>query len=962
VKTERETRRVEEGQYPASDSRIVSRFYGLMERFLTVEQAVMLAYLRSRANGGIDLPSRPRRSVESALAALDRVGVPPSTLREPQVVEPAVRPVPVLEPAPKDAVPAGHETASSVEPLARYVLEPSAEPLPADREALAPAGLVMITDDRTGRAARLADRLRATGRPIVLLAPHPVERPGPTTYAVDFASPESIDRVVREVRAAHGPVAALVHALPLAGGDTAGTELDGWRRHLTLEARSLFLLLKGIRADLEEAARRGGAAVVAATALGGDFGVVAERSVLQAPAHGGIAGLIKTLALELPGVRCKVVDLDPTEDPEKCASCLEQELFSAGACEVAYRRELRTVLRAVRTPLGETEQLEITPDWVWLVTGGARGITAEICREIAARYRPTLVILGRTPLPEAPESTDTAGIDDQHALKARVIASMRGSGRPFSPADVERTVQRLLNDREIRDTLATLAGLGARVHYYAADARDDQRLGSVIGEIYARFGRLDAVVHGAGIIEDKLLRDKTVESFDRVLGTKVESAFGLVRHLRPDTLRALVFFTSVAGRFGNRGQSDYAVANEALNKLATVLDRRWAARVVAMSWGPWDRRGMVSAEIKQGFQERGVQLISAPQGRVSFDAELRSGCKGDAEIILGDGPWGREPEGAAAQPLPLVCTGAFTTTASGVQLVRALDPSRDRFLAEHFVDGRPVLPAAFAAELMAEVAQAGWPEYRVVAVRDLRVLKGVVLDEAPLEIRVTAQAPVHAPADERGLEIAATLGPAADAKAVRYRAVVQLAWQAPSDETGARVTLKGGAGAVSAREAYDRVLFHGPCLQAIRSIEQLGDDGIAAAVTFGSLPSALTGVQRPAWVMDPVALDTAAQLVLVWSRLQDDMTPLPSGFHEFVLFGPVSEATGCAVAIRRAPGGHVLECDAEFLAADGRRLGVLTGLEMVRSRALNRVGGTARAAESPADTAGETGAIAPVVG
>jgi KR domain len=110
----------------------------------------------------------------------------------------------------------------------------------------------------------------------------------------------------------------------------------------------------------------------------------------------------------------------------------------------------------------------------------------------------------------------------------------------------------------------------------------------------------------------------------------------------------LVFFSSVAGRFGNRGQSDYAAANEVLNKLAVYLDGQWPGRVVSMNWGPWLKTGMVSAEVQREFEARGVSLIPPMTGRHLFDQELHYGQKGQVEVILGAGPWGRSSSATAS--------------------------------------------------------------------------------------------------------------------------------------------------------------------------------------------------------------------------------------------------------------------------------------------------------------------------
>ena len=123
-----------------------------------------------------------------------------------------------------------------------------------------------------------------------------------------------------------------------------------------------------------------------------------------------------------------------------------------------------------------------------------------------------------------------------------------------------------------------------------------------------RYGPVAGLIHGAGVIHDRWLRDKSAEAFDRVLATKVEGALTLAGLLDPDALRFAAFFSSVAGRYGNRGQSDYAAANEVLSKLALWLDRRWAGRVVSLIWGPWSGAGMV-ADMEGHLNRRGLGMI-----------------------------------------------------------------------------------------------------------------------------------------------------------------------------------------------------------------------------------------------------------------------------------------------------------------------------------------------------------------
>src|SRR5581483_7375776 len=92
-----------------------------------------------------------------------------------------------------------------------------------------------------------------------------------------------------------------------------------------------------------------------------------------------------------------------------------------------------------------------------------------------------------------------------------------------------------------------------------------------------------------------------------------------------DALRALCIFSSVAGRFGNPGQADYAMANEVVSHVAAAEARRRPGCVVrAIAWGPWEG-GMVSPPLKAELEKRGVPLIGLEEGARAFVSELRPG-------------------------------------------------------------------------------------------------------------------------------------------------------------------------------------------------------------------------------------------------------------------------------------------------------------------------------------------------
>jgi NAD(P)-dependent dehydrogenase (short-subunit alcohol dehydrogenase family) len=155
----------------------------------------------------------------------------------------------------------------------------------------------------------------------------------------------------------------------------------------------------------------------------------------------------------------------------------------------------------------------------------------------------------------------------------------------------------------------------------------------LLDELETLHGGLDAVIHGAGIMEDKFVKDKTPNSFDRVFDTKAASALFLSQHLKPDRLKFCCFFVSITGRYGNKGQSDYAAANETVSKLALQLNRSWPCRVAAVAWGPWSQIGM-TADLEKHLTQRGLKLIAPEHGPAWLIDELQFGNKGDTEVII----------------------------------------------------------------------------------------------------------------------------------------------------------------------------------------------------------------------------------------------------------------------------------------------------------------------------------------
>ncbi|WP_143573629.1 SDR family oxidoreductase, partial [Streptomyces acidiscabies] len=234
-------------------------------------------------------------------------------------------------------------------------------------------------------------------------------------------------------------------------------------------------------------------------------------------------------------------------------------------------------------------------------------------------------LLGRTPVPDGPEEQATAAARTPAELRA-VLAARGGS-----LAEVNRETELLLAQREIRATLAELTALGSAVRYRSVDFRESEAVLQAVKEIHAEHGRLDGVVYAAGVIEDRLIAEKSPESFRRVYATKALGAHALLTALEelPGGPGFTVLFGSISAVLGNRGQVDYAAANDALEALGSAWAARTGLRALTVHWGPWApdtaHGGMVGPELAREYARRGVALIDPEEGTAALLRELAWG-------------------------------------------------------------------------------------------------------------------------------------------------------------------------------------------------------------------------------------------------------------------------------------------------------------------------------------------------
>ncbi|MBK6405102.1 MAG: SDR family NAD(P)-dependent oxidoreductase [Holophagales bacterium] len=437
------------------------------------------------------------------------------------------------------------------------------------------------------------------------------------------------------------------------------------------------------------------------------------------------------------------------------------------------------------------------------------------------------------PSPRArPRDPDLARFTtDKDGLKHDIFERLKAKGERATPALVEKELARIERLAAALVAIRAVEAAGGTVHWYAGDLRDAARVGEIGAEILAKSPRVDVLLHGAGLEISRFLKDKEPREFDLVFDVKADGFFNLLNALGDAPIGATVAFSSVAGRFGNGGQTDYSSANDLLCKLSSSFrTTRPGTRGIALDWTAWGDIGMATrGSIPKMMELAGIDFLPAASGIPIIRRELVSSSFA-GEIVEGlrlgilakewDETGGLDPAVA-----PIVAAGPMSGRRSafllhgGLAVETELDPKVQPFLFDHRIDGTAVLPGVMGIEAFAEAAAALVPGFRVASVEDVEFLAPFKLyRDEPRSVRIEA---ILRPAGD-GVEAECRLvgrralpGQAEPQETVHFRARVRLERGDARLEAVAAVLENPGA-PLAAADIYS-VYFHGPAYQVLES-------------------------------------------------------------------------------------------------------------------------------------------------
>ncbi len=782
----------------------------------------------------------------------------------------------------------------SGQPVARSIVEIHCEAydkspsLPDIANALCPGKCVYVSRDRRGLAKALSDMLTSAG--------------------ID-ARPVSLDSLSK----------------------TSGSQASGLIIVADSECNDAFLkkafsAARRLGSELTSSAQGGGAVFAAVTAMDGAFGFQGKGGFN--PVQGGLAGLVKTAAVEWAPVLCRAVDIDPQfTDIASLAKRLVCELFAPGPVEIGLTQSARQTL-VLRTAEYSPGSLDLNEQDLVVITGGARGVTAAAAKALARCTKSRLALLGRSENPFE-EPAWLKDLTEAVAMK-KAILDNEFSGQKPTPARLESAFRRYSANREIIFTLEEIRSSGSQVRYVCADVRNPEAVRSVLDRIRSDLGPVRALIHGAGVLEDRRIVDKTPAQFDHVYDTKVRGFQALMEALFEDPLKYIVLFSSVAARSGNRGQVDYAMANEVLNKTAQNLAvERPDCRVVSINWGPWDG-GMVGPGLKREFSKNNIPLIPIQNGAQSLIQEMSG--QGPAEVIIGAGLMPDVPAPVPQEP-PVQTENLFLAVKREVEL------SEFPILEAHKLDGKSVVPFALIAEWLGHGALHANPGLVLCGMDDIRLLKGIKLNPSDRKLIRLMAGKSRKNGSFFEVDVEIRNGIPEEKDMVHYRARALLADRTPASPRFDALRLNNADSYTRPmKEVYDKVLFHGEPLQGIRRILSLSPTQMVASVSSAPPPSSwMTAPLRSAWIGDPLALDSAFQMASLWCYEQMGNVSLPSYVASYRQYCRRFPSGGLTVVLQiRETSEHKLKGDFVFLDADRRVAATLTGYEAVMDAALYR--------------------------
>lgn len=277
-----------------------------------------------------------------------------------------------------------------------------------------------------------------------------------------------------------------------------------------------------------------------------------------------LLGPCRVIPQEYANLICKSVDISADLSSGRISEQLLRELRQPENSVVAYRGSHRWVqtFEPTRITAGPAGIPQIREGGVYLITGGSGGIGLTLAESLGTQKKARLALVGRSPMPPREQwqsEIESRGPEDQLSRKLLVFQKIEHAG--------------------------------GEVLLLTADVADREQMGQAIEQTRRRFGRINGVIHSAGVPAGGLIQLKTAEMAEPILAPKITGTLVLDSLLEKDELDFFILCSSVASVLGAAGQVDYTAANAFLDAFAQAQSRK-GRNTISVNWDAWNEVGM----------------------------------------------------------------------------------------------------------------------------------------------------------------------------------------------------------------------------------------------------------------------------------------------------------------------------------------------------------------------------------
>ena len=658
---------------------------------------------------------------------------------------------------------------------------------------------------------------------------------------------------------------------------------EAWTTAVQRRAKLLFTTMRALYEQISAPGRF----LVSATRLGGKHGFDEPGAV--APLGGAVSGFTKTYKREKPEATVKVVDFEAKLEASTVAERLIAETLSdPGASELGYAGDERWAITATFEAIPAKRPFPLGKDTVFAITGAAGSIVSAIVEDLAKASGGIFHLFDLTPEPDPDDPDLKRFATDRDGLQRDLFDQLKQTGRKATPVAVQRLLSELERKHAALQAIESVRAAGGEVRYHCVNLLDKEAVASAVDAIRQQSGRIDALVHAAGLEISHFLPDKKPYEFDLVFDVKATGWYNLLSSIGDMRLGAAVVFSSIAGRFGNGGQTDYSAANELLAKsVSSFRTARPNTRGIAVDWTAWADIGMASrGSIPKMMELAGIEMLKPADGIPVVRNELEAGTSG--EVVIG-GTLGLlteefdETGGLDPRRLESVRRGPMSTRLvsmgihSGLQVETTLDPREQPFLYDHKIGGTAVLPGVMGLEGFGEISKALFPDWHIHTIEGVDFLTPFKFyRDEPRTLTLTAQFSTEGEellARCRLIGTRSILG--RDEGRTHFTATVRLARE-PVDGDRSEAPPHASDASVADKDIY-QIYFHGPAYQVLDTAWR--DNG----VVVGRMREQLPDDRQPAdleMVTEPRLVELCFQTAGVWQIGTTGRMGLPQHIDE----------------------------------------------------------------------------------